>query len=36
MLRNVPKYNRMFYFCFTAENDEVKHLWIFGLETIKI
>jgi len=26
MLRNVPNYNRMFYFCFTKENDVVKHL----------
>ena len=35
MLRNVPIFNEMFYRCFTKENDGVKHLWIFGLETIK-
>ncbi len=33
MLRNVPIFNEMFYRCFTKENDGVKHLWIFGLET---
>ena len=26
MLRNVPIFNEMFYFCFTTENDGVKHL----------
>ena len=36
MLRNIPIFNEMFYFCFTKENDVVKHLWIFALETIKI
>ena len=32
MLRIVPIFNEMFYFCFTTENDGVKHLWIFGLK----
>ena len=36
MLRNVPIFNEMFYFCFTKENDVVKHLAFLGLETIKI
>ena len=36
MLRNVPIFNEMFYFCFTSEQRKVKHLWIFGFETIKI
>ena len=26
MLQIVPNYNEMFYFCFTTENDVVKHL----------
>lgn len=32
MLQIVPNYNEMFYFCFTTENDGVKHLRIFGLK----
>ena len=36
MLRIVPIFNEMFYRCFTKENDWVKHLWIFVLETRKI
>ena len=32
MLRIVPIFNGMFYFCFTKENDGVKHLRIFGLK----
>jgi hypothetical protein len=28
MLRIVPKYNRMFYRCFTTKQRMVKHLWI--------
>ena len=36
MLRIVPNHNEMFYRCFTTKQRRVKHLWIFGLETIKI
>jgi len=36
MLQIVPNYNEMFYRCFTKENDGVKHLAIYGLETRKI
>lgn len=33
MLRNVPIFNEMFYFCFTAKQRMVKHFGVFGLET---
>ena len=36
MLRNVPIFNEMFYRCFTTKQRRVKHLAIYGLETIKI
>ena len=36
MLRIVPIFNEMFYFCFTTKQRRVKHLWIFGLEMRKI
>lgn len=35
MLRIVPKYNRMFYRCFTKENDGVKHFGVFDLKREK-
>lgn len=37
MLRNVPNYNGMFYFCFTTENDVVKHLgWMYHPGIIQV